>query len=131
MPDEEPGIEREETVSENWKAGYKKALLGAFARSALALKPLDGSVDTYWGGPFDYERSNALIEHLRVCEVNADESPMPEDVAWEQFMGTFAEDHTRHDLDGRITCRCGFLREVRVRWEGTFSELLTQVLRED
>lgn len=74
-----------------------------------------------------------IREGLRVhtCAVNVDESPTPQDVEWAQFDGTFAEDKTRYGLDGRLTCRCGYLREVRVRWEGTFTELLTQVLREN
>jgi len=120
-------------VSEDWKAGYKRALLTAFGRSAYALKPLHGGADTYYGGPFDYQRTTEVHQHLSSigCEVDVDASPMPEDVSWAQFNGTFAEDDTRHGLDGSITCRCGRLRGVPVRWEGTFSELLTQVLRED
>lgn len=118
-------------MTEDWRVGYKRALLGAFARSARALKPTGGGADTYYGGPFDYRRTNELWAHLRECAVDADASPMPQDVEWEQFRGTFAEDHTCHGLDGRLTCRCGFLREVEVRWEGSFTELLHEVLRED
>jgi hypothetical protein len=116
-------------VSEDWKVGYKRALLNEFGRSAYALRTDEG--DRYYGGPFDYGTTGLIHEHLRKCEVNVDKSPMPEDVAWNQFMGTFAEDHTRHGLDGVITCRCGHLRKVRVRWEGNFTELLHGILRED
>jgi len=116
-------------VSEDWKVGYKRAMLNEFGRSAYALRTNDG--DRYYGGPFDYQRTSQVHEHLRGCEVDADASPMPKDVEWDQFNGTFAEDHTHHGLDGVITCRCGHLRKVRVRWEGSFTELLHGILRED
>lgn len=115
-------------MAEDWKTGYRQALLAAFVRDA---SPVKTSGDTYYGGWQDYERLEAVRRHLSGCAPTL-ASTMPTDAEWSEFMGTFYDgDETKHGLDAIITCHCGYVRDVRLRLEGTFSELLEQVLRED
>lgn len=116
-------------MSDDWKVGYKKALMSAFARSACVL----GTYSYYSsGGGLDYRATQRLQDHLKSCEVDLDRSEMPTDSEWVEFMGTFYEgDDTQYGLDATVSCTCGELRDVVMRLRGSFSELLLEVLRED
>jgi hypothetical protein len=117
------------TATDDWRVGYKRAVLTAFARKAAVR----GNANYYdQGGGLDYDRTTAVYAHLRACTVDPVLTAMPTDSSWDEFMGTFYEgDETRHGMDATVTCKCGTLRTVPMRLTGTFSELLQAVLEED
>ena len=115
-------------MSDDWKKGYKQALMNAFAREASIRSDY-----RYYAraGGLDYQASAKLAAHLKNCNISVENSSMPEDSSWHEFMGTFYEgDTTIYGLDANITCECNKFENVAMRMTGTFSELLQAVLRE-
>jgi len=114
-------------MAEDWKQNYKRALLNAFAKEARVV---DKNASFY--GWVDWERSKLTFEHFNACSVDVELTPMPEDSSWNQFQGTFYEgDTTIHGMATDVTCQCSIIDAVPMRLDGTFSELLEAVLRED
>lgn len=115
-------------MSEDWKVGYKQAVLKAFVWQAGAIT--DGSY--YASGRMNYERTYELREHLTTCTFDPEKMKLPVDSSWSEFMGTYFEgDTTRHGLDGYLTCQCGKYEDEHIRLQGTFGDLLQAILRED
>lgn len=115
-------------MSEDWKVGYKRTVLAAFARRASAVR----KDPTFYGGWED--RYIDLGHHFDTmgCAIDLERSSLPEDASWgPEFCGTDADHSDIHGLEASITCQCLEFHGVLMRLEGTFSELLFAVLRED
>lgn len=114
-------------MSDDWKVGYKLAVLSAFVAKAGATR--DGSY--YASGNINYDLTEEIREHMKVCPCDLSKMEMPVDSRWQEFMGTFYEgDETVRGLDAYLTCQCGKYEGEQIRLQGTFSELLTAILRE-
>lgn len=114
-------------MSEDWKVGYKRTVLAAFARRASAVRK-DPTFYEEW------DRSIDLGHHFDVmgCGIDLERSTLPDDTSWiPEFYGTDADYSDVHGLEASITCQCLEFHGVLMRLEGTFSELLFAVLRED
>jgi hypothetical protein len=115
-------------MNDDWKAGYKLAVLSAFVRQAGAVR--DGSY--YSSGNINYDLTDEIRKHLQTCPPAFGKMAMPVDSDWEEFMGTFYEgDTTVHGLDTYLYCECGKYKGEQIRLRGTFSELLTAILKDD
>lgn len=117
-------------MSEDWKVGYKRAVLSAFAKSAVAKSENEEYYSSLGG--IDYELDPKVHDHLQVCEIDLELTELPDDSQWETFHGTFYEgDETEYGMDTTITCKCGQVKGVGMRMSGTFGEFLRSVLEED
>jgi len=122
-----PGQPRK--VKEPWVEEYEKAFwryLSTADSRKMQVVPEAHRDDAFsWG---DEIKSREFRHHMRGCEVNRNETPMPTDDLWEEFAGTFTENDRIHGLQAQVTCKCNRWRRVKVRYRGTMSDLILGVL---
>jgi hypothetical protein len=124
--------------SNDWKSGYKRAVLNAFVKHAYALKPgaenqkMYSQGAFYYGGAENYTMTETVRNHLKSCSIDPVVTSMPEGCGWTDFAGTFAtSDYNREGIKARVSCKCGVIRKVWMRMEGQVGVLIEAVLAED
>lgn len=59
------------------------------------------------------------INHLLICGIDEERSRPARHGSWESFLGTFVEEHQRHEgIYAYLSCRCDEVDEERMLWSG-------------
>jgi hypothetical protein len=112
-----------DSMSPEVRAEYQRALTRATARHGSIV-----SRDASFYGWTDWDAST----HAQRCDVRVPEGAEVSEVSWDEFRGTFYEgDTTVHgvEVDG-ASCRCGQIKDRRVRWSATVQEVAEAVFTE-
>jgi hypothetical protein len=112
-----------------WVDEFEKAFWSYLTRAGeyqVGVVPQDFQEDAFtWCEP---KASEKFRQHMERCEVDLDETAMPDDCYWEEFGGTFSDNDVVHGLQAHVTCRCRNQRMVKVRYRGTLSDLILGVM---
>lgn len=120
--------ELDNIMSEDWKIGYKKALLDVLIEKGGVHNGKEDWQNLY-GGWQDYEKTNELREHLKgICNIKPELSGNIKDIEWEEFDSTFGPNRTIHAISAEITCYCKKFNKSKVILEITFADLLKYIL---
>lgn len=109
----------------DWVEGYKKALWAYYIASCGVV---DKRSSIY--GWQDYEETKKFRRHMKGCRVDVGKTRDFDDVSWEEFQGTFTDNHTVYGMATDVTCICGHVKNVKTRYDGRLSEMILGVLAE-
>lgn len=93
-----------------------------FLREAVLKRgALVSTGSTYYGWIADDWR------HTSKCELTT--TKVPEEITYSEFAGTFAtSDSTHHAVEvSGVSCKCGQLKDRKVRWDASVSEVAEAV----
>jgi hypothetical protein len=110
-----------EDSSEGWKTGYKKAMGAVLVKQGKILSP--GATQSPYGCLYDYE----LTDHVKEC--GALDVRDIADAEWSEFQDTFTGNSTEYGVQAHVTCNCGKVMGETLEVQGSFGEILNQVLR--
>lgn len=109
---------------EDWKVGYRKALMAYVAKRGT---PVDKRPSIYGWIADDWEKSK---RHVLSCGFDFLHTKV-EESEWDEFLGTFAGNKTKHGIDVTGRCKCGAMRDLYFRVDATVADILTALLEED
>lgn len=113
-------------MSDDWKTGFKKALIDVLVHNGQLLRPSESDRTYSWA---DYSKEGqARQKHVRTHDIDYERTTW-EESEWHEFMGTFYEADTRvKGIDLRVVMKTG--EEYDWRWQGSVAELIHLVVNE-
>lgn len=109
---------------ENWKEGFKRALLDVLARDGT---PVRETGDTYYG----WIHNDWRRVRVDVASIGLDyDASSYEEETWSEFQGTFYEGDDRvHGISATLVLKDG--TSYRYRYKETVSTLIQAILGDD
>jgi len=108
-------------MADDWKVGFNEAVrefLTTHGRFVEFTEDNDHNPNFYGWGAY------------HSCQVaSIDMDTMREEGIY-QFNGTFTDASYKYGIEVRATCLCGEFTNKWLRWDGTVSEILTDLLKE-
>ncbi len=112
-----------ESMSEDWKAGFHRALIEAIVKNGSPHEP---TKSPYWGSSLPDNWTN-VMRVVGTVGIDYAATSAPVEASWSQFMGTFYEGDDRvYGMDVELVLQDGTRHWWR--YQGTASDLIQAVI---
>jgi hypothetical protein len=117
-------------MSESWQQQFRRALLSYLIEQGRVppqhyLRPWEED---------DPSATRRMHEHfdrtLTACTPDTAKSSWKDDL-WTVWGGTFSEDTIEPCILATVSCTCGEIVQVKVRYTGSYADLITGITREN
>lgn len=123
--------------NDDWVAGYRAAVARLLEKQGSFVRLEAYDADNDWVPDGDYDTGviyygwgdwNWRKHSEDGCEIISWDHGSLREKTISQFMGTFTDSNSETGMEMKATCRCGLYTDRWVRWTGTMTEALQDLL---